>query len=454
VGADVPGPGPGPVDLARLRRLLGGPDTAWLLQRVRDRIADGLALDTPVVLGDSTAEQRRAVGLLLGRRSGRGRSLAVPLAELDRVLRESEVSPDGLSAAVVALTGPVPDRQARRMAEATAWRTALAPLALCEAPLATDAWRDRLEAGGLLRRLSTGDADKAGLLAEQAARVLDALPAEGVTLAVLAARTTGDAHALDQGRPLATLVRSAARAWSGLADQETEGAEGRRAVWASVGVAVDELSSRVLTVGLPGSATGVTGRILAAAAEGGEPCVLTLRQLTGRVTDLGVSGRRVFLCENPAVVATAAEALGPDCPPLVCVEGSVSVAARTLLPLLPAQGAMPVYHGDFDWGGVRIAADVMRLTGARPWRFGRSDYLAALAAGLGTPLTGGVPAPTVWDPGLAEALSTHRIRVEEEHLVDHLLADLRDCSPTAEQPGVSARIRRVGDLNARHRPGR
>ncbi|MHA6762893.1 TIGR02679 family protein [Streptacidiphilus sp. PAMC 29251] len=416
------------MDLPRLRRMLGGPDTAWLLDRVRERIADGQPLDTPVVLTAATAEQRQAVQRLLGRRPGGrdGQSLSVPLAELDRMLRESEASPDGLAAAVVALTGPVQDRRAQRAADTAAWQAALAPLDGCRAALATEEWRTLLQSSGLLRRLAGADPSRARELTEQCASVLQALPTAGTTLAVLAARSTGDAHALDPGRPLATLVRSAVRSWAALPDSEATGADGRRTVWAAVGVAVDELSSRVLTLGLPGGLGDTTGRILAAAAEGGEPCVLTLRQLTQTATAFGVSGRRVFLCENPAVVAEAARTLGSAAPPLVCVEGSISVAARVLLPQLTAQGGLTAYHGDFDWGGIRIATDAMRLTGARPWRFTRADYLAALARGLGTPLATGTPAPTPWDPGLADALSTHRVRVEEEHLLDHLLADLQE----------------------------
>lgn len=425
------------MDLPRLRRLLGGPETAWLLERVRARIADGRPLDTSVVLGAGTPEQRRAVELLLGRRNGRGRSLSVPLGELDRMLRESEAAPDGLAAAVVALTGPVPDRRAEREADEQAWSDAVAPLDGWTGELAglpaLDGWRSRVESTGLLRRLSSGDPLQARELARQAARVLSVLPLpvsaeQATTLAVLAARATGDAHALDHGRPLGTLLRSALRVWCALPEEETAGAEGRRAVWAAAGVASDELSSRVLTLGLPGGAGDPTARVLAVAAEAGEPCVLTLRQCARPEAelDLGVAGRRVFLCENPAVVAEAARALGPACPPLVCVEGNVSVAARSLLSRLVAQGASPVYHGDFDWGGLRIAGDVLRLTDARPWRYTRADYLDAVGCGLGTPLTTGTPAPSPWDPGLAEAVSLHRIRVEEEQVIDHLVADLRE----------------------------
>ncbi|WP_327066921.1 TIGR02679 family protein [Kitasatospora sp. NBC_01302] len=417
-------------DLPRLRRMLGGPETAWLVERVRERLAAGRPLDTAVVLAAASVEQRRAVELLLGRRLRAGRSLSVPLADVDRVLRESLACPDGLAAAVVLLTGPVADRRAEALASAEAWRAAFVPLdAACDRPDLAP-WRARVESTGLLKRIAAGDPSVAGRLADQAARVLAELtadelsagPGAALTLPVLAARCLGDAHALDEGRPLASLVWSAVKALAGLSDEEAGGAEGRRAGWAAVGVATDELSSRVLTLGLPGSTHGTTGRILAAAREGGEPCVLTLRQLAAGV---GAVPESVRVCENPAVVAAAAASLGADCPPLVCVEGNVSLAARTLLGRLAERGSRLAYHGDFDWGGVRIAAGLLRLPGAVPWRYDHAAYLAAVERGLGAPLTTGTPAPTLWDPALREAIEAHGVRVEEELVLGELLADLR-----------------------------
>ncbi len=413
-------------DLPRLRRLLGGPETAWLLERARDRLATGRPLDTPATLKAATPEQRRAVELLLGRRLRSGNSLTVPLAEVDRVLRESLACPDGLAAAVVALTGPVTDRRAQDAALAAAWQRALAeldhPAVADRAELAP--WRAKVEATGLLKRLSGGDPVAARQLAADAVRVLSALPADGLTLPVLAARTLGDAHALDDGRLLAALVLSAVRALAALPAETATGAEGRRAAWAAVGVALDDLSSRVLVLGLPGSTRTATGRILAAARDGGEPCVLTLRQVVKELPELGLNGHTVHVCENPAVLAAAADELGPGCPPLVCVEGNLSAAARALLTHIADQGHPIAYHGDFDWGGIRIATGILRLPTATPWRYDTPSYLAAVERGLGSPLTTGTPAPTPWDPALAPALTQHTIRVEEEHLLDRLLADL------------------------------
>ena len=422
-------------DQARLRRLLGGPDTAWLVDRIRRRLADGKTLDGVVTLALATAAQRRAVELLLGRAPGAGRSLSVRLSELDAALRAAEVCPQGLAAAVVALTGPVTDRRAVAEARRLAWESALQPLDECARTRPELAgWRAELETTGLLKRLSADDARTAAALSASAAHVIDALPSPGIGLAVLAARTTGDAHALDEGRPLGTLVLSAVRALSGLTVRDTGTAAERRAAWAAVGVARDELSSRVLVLGLPadagaGNSQRPTGRILAAARDSGEPAVLTLRQLTRDDSRFGVGDSTVFVCENPAVVAAAADELGPACPPLICVEGQLSAAARTLLARLADQGAGFAYHGDFDWGGVRIATTVFRLVGASSWRFDETAYLAALDRGHGSPLATGVPADTPWDPRLREAIARHGMRVEEEHLLDLLIADLRTAGP-------------------------
>ncbi len=422
-----PQPAPPSPDLPRLQRLLGGPGTAWLVDRVRRRLENGQPLDGTVTLTDADDAARTAAARLLGRPPRPGRSLSVSLSAVDRTLRASGASPDGLAAAVVALTGPVTDRRARSAAVADAWQRVWAELdgpAIAERP-ALASWRDQLKASGLLKRAAGSDPAVAQRLASQAVRVLSRLPADGVTLPVLAARALGDAHALDEGAPLTAVVLSAVRALAAPPAHAPSGAEGRRASWAAVGVALDELSSRVLVLGLSGSPESATGRILATACRSGEPCLLTLRQLTRQAPGLDLAGRNLHVCENPAVLAAAADDLGPDCPPLVCVEGHPSVAARTLLGRVADQGHPIAYHGDFDWGGVRIAAGVLRLPGAAPWRYDAPAYLAAVDAGLGGPLTTGTPAPTPWDPALASAMSGHAVRVEEEHLIDQLLTDLR-----------------------------
>ncbi|MEV6908628.1 TIGR02679 family protein [Amycolatopsis sp. NPDC051071] len=403
-------------DLDRLRRLLGGEETAWLLDRLRRRMINGKPLSGIVTLGSATQDQRRAIELLLGRRAGTGTSLSVSLDEVDTVLRRSGSAPDGLADATRLLVGTVPDRAT----EAAAWAAAYGPLdELVARRPALVTWRGWLDATGLIRRL-TSDPGSASTLITAAVRVLTELPSEGIALGRLAAETTGDAHGLDDGRPLATIVLSAARVLRGTPPAGDGTAGERRTSWAAVGVHRDELSSSVLCLGLPGGTTTVTGRILALAKESGEPCVLTLRQLNA--ARLGVEAGIVSVCENPIVLASAADELGSGCPPLVCVNGQPSAAVWRLLDLLATDGARFRYHGDFDWGGIRIGNTLWDRIPWEPWRFDASAYTATSVTG--GPLTGN-PAAAAWDPELRPALERRGVRIEEELVLPALLDDLR-----------------------------
>jgi uncharacterized protein (TIGR02679 family) len=274
----------------------------------------------------------------------------------------------------------------------------------------------------MLRRLTSGP-DEAAALVAQLVRVLDPLPSAGLALGRLAAATTGDAHGLDDGRPLATLSLSAVRVLAGAAPTGDGSAFERRAAWASVGVHRDELSSSVLCVGLSGGTASVVGRMLALARDAGEPCALTLRQLGRDRPDLGVGEGLVWVCENPIVLACAADELGAGCPPLVCLSGQPSAAVVRLLDLLVADGARLVYHGDFDWGGIRIANALRERFGWRPWRFDASAYRAAHASVTGGELTGR-PVDAAWDPDLRPTLEQHGVHIQEELVLSELIDDL------------------------------
>ncbi len=406
-----------PVDRDRVARLLGHPDLAWLVERAHRRMARAEPLTGPVTLAAPTPAQRAAAERLLGRAPGTGRSLSVRLEAVDAVLRRSGAAPGGLAAAVTALTGPVARLADLRAQEAQAWREAYDPLTGLRPELA--AWADRIRADGLVRRLARTPRTARDLLTATA-RALRALPAEPpVSLAAFAARTLGDAHALDDGTPLATLVHSGARALTGFPDGT--GAEWRREAWAAAGLLKDALSSTVLTLGLTGTPA------LDAHAENGEPAVLTLRQLTR--TPPSAAPATVYVCENPAVPATAADTLGPACPPLVCLQGQPSAAALTLLRHLHAHGTALRYHGDFDWGGLRIAATLLTHVPFRPWRYTAADYRAAASASPLAPLLTGAPADAPWDPDLRAALTELGVRVEEEAVLDTLMGDLGDGAP-------------------------
>jgi len=411
---------------ARLQRLLGGESVAWLVRRVRDRLEAGRPLTGTVTLPAATQEQRRAVERLTGRVARSGTSLSVSLTEVDRILRDSDTAPGGLTEAVTRLSGPLRDLGRERADLASAWSAAFTSLdAAVDGRDELAQWRGWLDATGVVRRLAP-EPGQARLLLAQVAAVLRQLPSRGIPIGRLAAECCGDAHALDDGRPVGTLVLSAVRALAGLPFAAHPGADSRRAAWAAVGVHLDELSSLVLCLGLPGDAHTPLGRMLASCREAGQPMVLTLRQL--RCHDEPLPATRVRICENPVVIAAAADELGAGCQPLVCVGGQPSAAAWRLLELLAVGGAEFSYHGDFDWGGVRIAGAVRQRVDWRPWWYGHQAYEAAVSAAHPLrPLAAlvGEPTATPWDPQLASAMRDCDVRIEEELTLDTLLPDLR-----------------------------
>ncbi|MGW1995028.1 TIGR02679 family protein [Embleya sp. NPDC001921] len=405
-----------------LERLLGGADLAWLVARTRQRLERARALDGSVTLKEPTVAQRAAVERLLGRPARAAGSLSVALSAVDRILRESGACPAGLAAAVEILGGPVSVRRELASAQRSAWDQAFRPVEdLLDTRPELSEWAAEIRASGLVRRLC-GTPEGAGRVLADVASVLGGLPVEGEPIGVFAARVCADAHALDEDRPVATLVFGAARVLAGA--PAGSGAAWRRRVWAGVGLLKDDLSSTVLTLGLPGDDSSPTGRALAILTAAGQPAVLTLRQIVGDPPAALTAGTAVFVCENPAVVAAAAHRIGAECPPLVCVSGQPGTAAVGLLTALTAAGAVVRAHGDFDWGGLRIVAGLAARLTVEPWRYGARDYRAAVAARPGTVLTG-TATVAAWDPDLAPAMKAAGRRVEEEAVLDHLLADLR-----------------------------
>ena len=406
-------------DPQQLRRLLGGPELGWLVDRIRVRLDRGEPIDGTVTLVGATPEQRKAAARLLGRGIGRGTSISVPLPELEARLRRAGIAP-GLIAAVEALAGPVRNRSAERASEVQGFRNALA--AAGRSPLASDAWYkawlvEISKDGTLTRLIRRGQ----GHLLAQVTALLERLPASAddpaVLLPALAETVTGDSRAL-AGTALAGLALRA------IAVREQvpvpSGREAERMLWTSAGVVTDDLTSQVLVLNVRAGGKPL-GRWLTEAADAGEPFRVTLHQLTGvPVLPLAIE---LHVCENPAVLRAAAGRLGADSAPLICTEGEPSVACYRLLQAARATGTRIRWHSDFDWPGLRMTATAIRRLGAAPWLMGADDYKVALAAGSAEPLTG-PEAASPWDSRLAELMHASGRAVMEERLLAMLLADL------------------------------
>lgn len=415
----------GHVDRERLNRLLGDPELAWVLDRIRRRIELGQPAHGTIARRPATPAERDAVARLFGRPPRAAQGLSVSLDDLDALLRRSGVNAGGLTEAIVTLTGPVTVRADRVAAAECAWAVAFVRLEAAGARRAElAAWVGRIRASGVVKRLAGGSAATGRELLDTLASVAAALPTSGESLSAFAARVTGRAHALDDGSPLGTLALGAARALARLEPPapDESAAEARREAWAAVGVLCDELSSTVLTLALPGDASA-TGRVLAAAGAGREPVWLTLRQLVRTPAQWhGID--TVLVVENPSVVAFAADTLGARCPPFVCTNGQPRAAAMVLLRSLAAAGVRLRHHGDFDWGGLAIGNFLHRRLPVEPWQFDRNSYLRAVSAHPHAAPLSGSPTSASWDAGLAGAMRETGRRIEEELVAGDLLATL------------------------------
>jgi uncharacterized protein (TIGR02679 family) len=400
-----------PLDLDRLARLLGGHDLADLRRRLRARFERGADQDE-FTLRLSVAE-RRALSGLLGRPVLSAGSMRLRLADVDEALVRAGIA-DSLRSALEALDGAIHDRKAARTAHDKAWAAMLERVT-----------HTRLQAlvidpvgGSLLKRFARRDVERAAKLLEAAAKVIHRLPAQGTPLSQLAATELGNAHALDAGRPVASLVLRA----FGL-DLSLEGGARPREQWARIGVTVNELAAPALCLNLQASDSAPAAKLARAAAESGEPFHLTLRMLLRAPPEWAVSDRRIFVCENPSILAIAAERLGARCAPLICTNGMPAAAQQALLRQVAARGARLEYHGDFDWPGIQIGNFMMRELNASPWRFATPDYESA-CSGSNKALSRDAPIDASWDQNLSVTMSANQESVHEEAVAETLIEDL------------------------------
>lgn len=410
----------------RLQRLLGGESLSSLRKRLRQRFERGPAdgkLER-LRITNLGADEHAALAGLMGRSVRFSSSMQIDVPLIDAALSRAGIA-TSLRAALEFIDGPIIHIDTARAELQAAWLRAVSNashtnlLAFLQAPAGL----------GLLKRLSNGNPDTAAQLCRIANTVLDALPADGMTRAQLAANTLGDAHALDNGRPAAALVLAVWRVNAApkhdphdedpLGVESEIGDERIRDVWAKAGVLVNELARPALFLNLKVKAHSSLPNTT------GEPTYASLRFLLRSSPSWDVSGQDIYVCENANLIAIAADRCGSHCAPMVCTDGMPAAAQRVLLQQLAAAGGRLRYHGDFDWAGVRIGNYVMRECGARPWRFDAAAYSAAVAHAPRPGLAlAGLEAKASWDEGLTVAMQEHQLSIAEESLADVLLEDL------------------------------
>jgi uncharacterized protein (TIGR02679 family) len=403
-----------------------GPEYRRLLAAARRSLErTGGGLNGRISVADPADAERKAIIGITGVHQPAGtKRLTLPLADLDAAVRRATGL--GLAALLAALGGPLRDRPAETASLAAA-RAALIATAETSSLNESCPWyrswlADQRRDGTVTRLATQGDSVVLG----QAIRVLEYLEARSasaapIALPALAAQITGDTKALNHGTTLATLILRALALRAG-ASRPASAAE-RRELWDLSGVMVDDLASRVLVLNVTAEGSGLA-EWLADAARYGTPFQVTLHQLGTH--PIRLRQPRIFVCENPAVLRRACEELGPACPPFICTEGQPSTAFHRLARMATEAGGELWYHGDFDWPGVAIAADILQRHGARAWLMNASDYLAGAKTDGPYVALNGDPVATPWDPELREAMRETGRAVYEETVTDQLLRDLTE----------------------------
>lgn len=417
----------------KLERRLGGPELSALRRRLRrhfERHGDSPE-KTVLQLTRLSHVEYEALALIIGLPSRFTQSVRIDIAQFDAALRNAEIS-GSLRDALERLDGPIVDQTAAKAQLRARWASVFST----HPPHpALSVWLQTASATSLIKRMARQDPDTALRLLKQLDAVLQRLPAAGLTRAQLAADVLGNAHALDNGQPTATLVLAVLRYGANDAAQDldfleetTEAddinrpAERARDTWARAGVLVNELARPALFLNLP------VDRNSTPPSAPGEPGYLSLRQLLRTPISWSVADQIVYICENPNVVSIAADRLGSASAPLVCTDGMPAAAQRVLLTQLADAGAQLLYHGDFDWAGIHIANNVMRLCGAKPWRFQSHDYVQAITSfpAKERDLTS-TTATASWDETLVTTMQSHSLSIPEEALASLLVDDLK-CS--------------------------
>lgn len=415
---------------ARLLLAFGGPEWAWLRRRLRHALTHEKPLPNACRLRNPSQTEWDAATALLGRSASRpGKTLRVSIADLEaRLIRAGLCA--SLREALENIEGPIRSRPAETKRENARWdkvvadyksqaadwhkqiadtRPDLDMLAASLARIPNDASAfDRAAWRSLCQR----DAACAKALLADLTAVFKALVDAGPTdipRTHLAACAVGDSHALD-GNTL--LCRALAR----IAQQPNTTP---REVWTYYRVLPDEVSSSVLILNLR-LRGGPLAHAINGFADAGEPYRLLLRQC-GPLLPQRKKNASIYVCENPSVLEAAAIKHSVNSAPMICTEGQPSRACQNLLIACAEQSLPMCYHGDFDWGGIRIANTIHRIVpNIVPWRYRSSDY-EALAGGA--PLEG-TPVDACWDPLLRPAMASRNQAFHEEQTLTDLLADL------------------------------
>ena len=202
---------------------------------------------------------------------------------------------------------------------------------------------------------------------------------EGIRLAVLAAKATGNPHALDRQNTAGTLLSYVLcrRDGSGFPENARQWKE----LYEKNGIWVDQLSSTVAAFNIH----LMTEEGLHPAYEGyrarQEPCIISLANLAHVQRAFGET-EKIYVVENEMVFSELAGQLSGYPATLLCTSGQPRTAAYRLMELL-CKGSENLsfwYAGDMDPEGLDIAQRIFSSFPGRVhiWRMSGEDYEKSL----------------------------------------------------------------------------
>ena len=395
--------------------------------------------------------ESEALNSFFGWNCKQGDTVDIPLVLLEKELRESAFSVGILELHTLLEDAPLLTKQEQRYVHDKRWRSLFTEARKLAGetsiPISSE-WLTRLENGqgaGIrtFREHYKMDLESALASLIVVVRALDALfmnqkngAMAPVRLPVLAARVSGDPHALDgsepAGRMLIAFLRERLSGSDGQEKPEDElmiGDDGSvtlklREMYRSFGILDDDLSSIVYWF-----VPELNGPIL--------PCVWTLRQVEAAETLPRCS--RIHVVENPAVFSMLLDSLQHpfafrgDPPALICTSGPASAAAiRWIQRCLESSddSCLLYYSGDFDVKGLSMGQTLAGLFSNRfhSWRFCGNTFREMVHINPGpsfddVELAKLEKMKVVWDEQLCVTMRQAGKKVYQETFVEQMAKD-------------------------------
>jgi uncharacterized protein (TIGR02679 family) len=440
----------------KARRYFAQPGFSRMLAAIWKRYARLEKAGGHAVVPHASSEECEAINAFFGWFNKPGDTIRVPLARFEQELMESAFPYTIAELHELLTSEPLQTESDRKLMALEDWQKLFKTVAeQChlgedEPASAIVTWLGRLRDGQAagyrtVRELwnnSPEQAQQALIHAVRAWYLLSADSTMQIRLPVLAARATGDPHALDRnaaaGRLLLQALDQTIRTSSAMDTLEA------RSIYRQARIIDDDISSLV----------HVYDR-----GESEIPYVLTLRQIEQMkalpmATDL-------YVVENPAVFSTlvdlvdhahtqgqvTAQEQRDRTPLLLCTSGPASAAALRLIDRyiqdLTFTGKL-YYSGDFDIKGIEMGNVLASRYEDRlvAWRFDHHNYAEGCARAYPNNVAFSADErlrltnmQALWDPSLCVAMGQTGYKLFQEQLIDRFSADwavaVKSAIPTA-----------------------